>query len=695
MASIPEPREDYLIRRADSDDEIFWSGMNSKARFGSMYIKVGYADHTVLEIRFKLGYAEILNVKTGYIVKSLKMGEFVRNCILRGAGYSKIENKSRLLELIYNEMHSLKPENNKYALLCGKIWNNFWLDWKDNIFGADNESEARLRSGAIYADSSKISFKMTINKEFVFENKYFSFSNPKMVATFKNAPTEDLFGMLDVARQSGMELKSLDFLPDNAQYIASKKFDHDTQSIWIKNDELILEISSKIRDPKVVGLVKDILTNKQDVEELKEVLQCKSLRLENNVRKIEDIKAFLKEKNHRIAEKMASITGISNITVSNLVVPYSGLDKSSYPNRFLVTGSDILFFWVSKMIQANLALGEMPSPFKEVYLHGLVQDECGKKMSKSKGNVINPLELFDEQGVDVVRFSMLNAATAGRNVRFGSANIDKSRKFLIKIWNGMSCCINNIDNPKLTQDRFNMQEILKSPANKWILSLIYQLDHKINNKFDKWDVYGATEAVYSFFWDRFCSEYIEVSKYLLKTEAKDETRFVMQVACAKLMQILLPFVPAISQHFWNKLADFQIYDRIACYFHEDLEFEKTLQIGRNIRSLAKNFQLSNEVQITIDKECDTNLLSAFTRLKVVFGAPNTAIFAMDGVQISFGEIDGLQDKKSKILQSIEEEIALLRSKLNDDGFVKNADAQEVANYKSRLEELEKDKKVYE
>ena len=221
-----------------------------------------------------------------------------------------------------------------------------------------------------------------------------------------------------------------------------------------------------------------------------------------------------------------------------------------YPTSVLVTGFDIIFFWVARMMMLGLKfMGEVP--FREVYIHGLVRDERGQKMSKSKGNVIDPLELIDKYGADALRFAILASTTQGRDIRFGESRVEGYRNFGTKLWNAARFCeLNRCD-----LDPAFDPAACRQTVNRWVLSKLAQAAERTRAAIEGYRFNDAAGALYAFTWNEFCDWYLELAKPLLAggdAAAQAETRAAAGFVLAQLLHLLHPLTPFVTEELWDR-----------------------------------------------------------------------------------------------------------------------------------------------
>lgn len=224
--------------------------------------------------------------------------------------------------------------------------------------------------------------------------------------------------------------------------------------------------------------------------------------------------------------------------------------KRYYPTNVLITGHDIIFFWVARMMMMGLHFtGQVP--FKTVYINALVRDEKGKKMSKTKGNVVDPLVLVDAYGADALRFTLASLAVPGRDIKFSQTHVEGSRNFATKLWNAARFAEINgcIFNPSFSPTA------LQSPLNQWIVEHVQGLSRDVKNALKAYKFNEATHLLYHFIWGTFCDWYLEFCKPMFggKGEEKSETQHTVAWVLDQLLRLLHPFMPYITEVLWKNL----------------------------------------------------------------------------------------------------------------------------------------------
>ncbi len=404
---------------------------------------------------------------------------------------------------------------------------------------------------------------------------------------------------------------------------------------------------------------------------------------------------------------------------SSALWPFSTLgfpDKTEeldyfYPTNVLVTAYDIIFFWVARMIFSGLEhMGEIPFP--EVLIHGIVRDAKGRKMSKSLGNGIDPLELIDKYGADALRFSLTTGVAPGSDIRFSEDKIEPARNFLNKLWNASRFVLMNSEGktlPKLGTFKY-------TPADKWILYKLNKVTRDINNYLKKYELGMANAALYDFIWSDFCDWYIELTKpalYADNEKAKLATLSVLTYVLKQILKLMHPFTPFITERIWMEcgeektimLAKYPEYKRNHNFVEDFEKFEAIKEIIRSVRNLraemdvpvSKKLNLyvvsSNESYVAMNESYIKKLANVETVSFVVSKSEVTEksvsiVTSGTEVYIPLGElvdVDKEMQRLNKELKIMEGEIKRSEGMLNNPGFVAKAPKQLIENEKAKLQ----------
>ena len=404
---------------------------------------------------------------------------------------------------------------------------------------------------------------------------------------------------------------------------------------------------------------------------------------------------------------------------SSALWPFSTLgwpDKTEdlehfYPTAVLVTGYDIIFFWVSRMIFSGLEhMGEVP--FKDVYIHGLVRDSQGRKMSKSLGNGIDPLEIIDKYGADALRFTLATGNSPGNDMRFYTERVEASRNFANKIWNASRFVLMNLSIDKCELPELSKLEI----SDRWILSRYNDLVEEVTENLDKYELGIAVSKLYDFIWDEFCDWYIELVKprFFEEGESNIVAQQVLVYVLSNTLKLLHPFMPFITEEIWQALphegksimiSSFPVYDEK--FKNADAEHDMQLVMDaikgiRNIRN-EMNVPPSKKAAIYIVTE-QTNVFKAGTmffeklasasEVNVISdksSAPENAVSVIVPSAEILLLLDELVDKEkelerlSKEQKRLEGEIKRVEGKLSNKGFTEKAPANVVEEERQKGE----------
>ncbi len=393
--------------------------------------------------------------------------------------------------------------------------------------------------------------------------------------------------------------------------------------------------------------------------------------------------------------------------------------KKFYPTTVLVTGFDIIFFWVARMMMMGMAFLEK-EPFKDIYVHALVRDEKGQKMSKSKGNVIDPLDLIEKYSADALRFTLLSMASPGRDVKLSEDRVKGYRNFLNKIWNA-----NNL----LKQNDCNFDEIekpkeLKVNINKWIISEYYSINNQIKQNIKDYRFDEAARNAYQFVWHSFCDWYLELSKTILYSDDKSSIEEVKKVSAYIFREILIilhPFIPFVTEEIWlnNKLdKDSSDYLMFANWSEEKPSESNEYNDVTNIIEIITSIRsFKNEIGVSPGSLIEISLASANTKTQDFFNKNEILLKKLGRISnilledqkkssaslIIKGElykmyfeqdvdIKTIKDTLLKKHSKIKDEMDKIDTRLSNKSFIDRAPKDIVELEKSNFNNLEKDAK---
>ena len=385
--------------------------------------------------------------------------------------------------------------------------------------------------------------------------------------------------------------------------------------------------------------------------------------------------------------------------------------KYFYPTNLLVTGYDIITFWVSRMITMGLEEMQVP-PFQTVLIHGLVRDELGRKMSKSLGNGVDPLEVIDQYGADALRFSLVMGVSAGNDTRYIPARVESARNFANKIWNASRFVLMNVTK-KAPLDTAHL-----TAADQWILSRFQDATRAISSNMEEGEFGLAADRIYDFAWSEFCDWYIELAKSRLNGDdpvAKKAVQGVLLYVLEGLLKLLHPFMPFLTEQVYKFLPGSEGFLMLKSWPEvkpeldfpdEEAKMEGVMEVIRTIRNLRA------EMNVAAGKRTHLMLLPAdgwaetlahagqyFQRLA---GASETAIIESSAavtektvsavtkactLYIPLGDLVDFEKeiaRLSKELDNLHKEIARAEGKLNNPGFVSKAPAALVEQEKGKL-----------
>ena len=382
--------------------------------------------------------------------------------------------------------------------------------------------------------------------------------------------------------------------------------------------------------------------------------------------------------------------------------------KYFYPTATLVTGYDIIFFWVVRMMFSALKnTGEVP--FKTVLIHGLVRDAQGRKMSKSLGNGIDPLQVIDEYGADALRFMLATGNAPGNDMRYMEEKVTSARNFANKLWNASRFVMMNLP------DDFEFKGIPENlrVEDKWIISKFNKLAKEVNYNLDKFELGVACSKLYDFIWDVYCDWYIELTKPRIQAGGKtmEDAQAVLVYVLEGSLKLLHPFMPYITEEIWQTLedgksmiitADYPVYDEKLTYNEEEQQFEKVIAAIRAVRNRRNEMNVPPSVKAklfieTDEEELYKNSAAFFEKLASAseietgshFDMPDAVTAVTEFARI-FIPFDQLVDKEKELARlakekaKVQKDIDFLEKKLNNQGFISKAPAAQVEKEREKL-----------
>jgi len=358
--------------------------------------------------------------------------------------------------------------------------------------------------------------------------------------------------------------------------------------------------------------------------------------------------------------------------------------KDFYPTSLLVTGFDIIFFWVARMIMMGLYTMEN-IPFKDILIHGLVRDSQGRKMSKSLGNTMDPLELSEKHGADALRFSLIEKANPGQDVPFDEEWTISAKKFGNKIWNAAKFV-------HLYTDELPSSDIkdIACTENKWIISRFNNTLSEFNDLFEKYKISDAYKLLYNFLWSELFDWYFEFSKNLFVDDNhKAETQAVLRFVFLEALKLLNPAMPHITEEIWstfnkNYLIDNEWPTEIKIDSDVNDEIESLKEIITNIRNFKSNYNLKNSLEIELNSttsypEWFVNQLENIANVRISDKKEDGVILTFQSGHYSFSllankyiDIDKEIKRLHKKIDELKKSLEISKKRLNNDKFIKNA-----------------------
>ncbi|MDR0974246.1 MAG: valine--tRNA ligase [Ruminococcus sp.] len=376
-----------------------------------------------------------------------------------------------------------------------------------------------------------------------------------------------------------------------------------------------------------------------------------------------------------------------------------------YPTSTLITGYDIIFFWVIRMVFSALELtGEVP--FNTVLIHGLVRDEQGRKMSKSLGNGIEPLEVIDSYSADALRYMLVSGNGAGNDMRFDEAKLTAARNFANKLWNASRYLIMNLPEdftPTGLPDNLRIED-------KWVISKLNTLTADINANLEKFELGIAASNLYDFIWDVYCDWYIEITKPRLMSENKADVLNILFWCLERILKLLHPFMPFITEEIYSHIHDslimlesYPVFDKKYEFTEDEREFGKVIEAIKAIRIKRAEMNVVPSVKAKLIAETENEKLftdtaeiimklaycSSVTAVKKASDTDGmvTAITADAKLFIPFGELVDREKELERLTKEkakVQKDIDFSSGKLSNPGFTSKAPASQIEAEEQKL-----------
>ncbi len=391
--------------------------------------------------------------------------------------------------------------------------------------------------------------------------------------------------------------------------------------------------------------------------------------------------------------------------------------KKFYPTSVLVTGFDIIFFWVARMITMGLEFTKK-APFSTVFIHGLIRDEKGQKMSKSKGNTIDPVVIIDKYGSDALRFTMTSLCTyGGQDIKISDERFEYGRNFANKIWNASRFVLMNLDGVDNEKIDFSKLTIV----DKWILNELNNTAKEVNDNIKNYRIGETAHIMYDFFWNKYCDWYVEIAKIQLQDEElKLNTQRVLRYVLDMSLRLLHPIMPHITEKVWQlipqktqfkaiMLSDYPVYSDKLSFPKEAEEMELVFETIKSLRNVRQSFNISPSLKFDIEIIAEKSEKSTFEAIEAYIkrlakvenityaddsgDIPKkcaTAVVSASKIIIPLENLIDFNEeikRQQKKLDKLLAEKSSLSGRMNNEKFVANAPKELIEQTKARIEEI--------
>ena len=392
--------------------------------------------------------------------------------------------------------------------------------------------------------------------------------------------------------------------------------------------------------------------------------------------------------------------------------------KKFYPTTTLVTGFDIIFFWVARMITMGLEFTGK-APFSTVYIHGLIRDEKGQKMSKSKGNTIDPVKIIDKYGCDALRFTMTSLCTyGGQDIKMSEERFEYGRNFANKIWNASRFVLMNLDGVDNKDIDFDNLTI----ADKWILDKLNSTAKEVNENIKEFRIGEVAHILYDFFWNSYCDWYVEIAKIQLQdADLKANTQRVLRYVLDMSLRMLHPIMPHITERVWQLIpkksefpaiiiAKFPVFEKTLSFPQEAKEMELVFETIKSLRNVRQSFNISTSLKIDIEIRAAEDEKPVFEAIEsyikrlakvehITYADSNapvpqktaTAVVSASKIVLSLENLIDFNEeikRQQKKLDKLTGEKKSLQGRINNPKFVANAPSELIQQTKERIAEIE-------
>ena len=410
---------------------------------------------------------------------------------------------------------------------------------------------------------------------------------------------------------------------------------------------------------------------------------------------------------------------------STMGFPNSETDdfKKFYPTSVLVTGFDIIFFWVARMITMGLEFTGK-APFSTVYIHGLIRDEKGQKMSKSKGNTIDPVQIIDKYGCDALRFTMTSLCTyGGQDIKISDERFEYGRNFANKLWNASRFVLMNlegVDDKPIDKNKLTI-------VDKWILNQLNETAKTVNKYMKEYRIGEIAHTLYDFFRSEYCDWYVEIAKIQLKDdELKANTQRVLRYVLDMSLRMLHPIMPHITEYVWGLIpgekeasaiviSKFPVYEEDFAYPKEAEEMKLVFDTITSLRNVRQSFNIPTSVTVDVEIRAEGKEKEIFGEIEpyihrlakvnnITYALPEAPVPAQSAAAVVSAsklivplagliDLDAEIKRQEKKLEKLTNEKNSLLGRMKNEKFVANAPKELVEQTNARIEELETQESV--